>query len=188
MRKISVVFAMVALAATAAEGKGREGQQAITVYIDKRPDMPASTLPVAEAIASGIFAKVGIHVAWKAGRPRTEMASPTIILDITADGPASSHPGALAYAHEFEGVHIVVFYDRLQSMATRELRPTLLGHVLAHEITHILEGVDHHSPEGIMKAHWTSEDIAKMAYRPLPFNPLDVELIHLGFARRSTAR
>lgn len=60
---------------------------------------------------------------------------------------------------------------------------SLLGHVLAHEITHILQGIDRHSQEGVMKAHWTTEDIVQMARQPLPFEQKDVMLIHRGLER-----
>jgi hypothetical protein len=59
---------------------------------------------------------------------------------------------------------------------------TLLAHVLVHEITHILEGIPHHSQDGVMKAHWTPQDIVRMASRPLPFDPQDVALIQYGLA------
>jgi hypothetical protein len=55
-----------------------------------------------------------------------------------------------------------------------------LGRVLAHEITHILQGADHHSLTGVMKAHWTNDDIARMGNKPLAFDPLDIFLIHQG--------
>lgn len=187
MRRISAVFAILALAGMGAVAKSKDDEQSITVYVNGRANMPGDALPVAEHVVGEIFAKIGVNIIWHVGQPKKALPGQTIVLDITADAPATDHPGALAYALEYEGVHIAVFYDRVQSMATRDLVPKLLGHVLAHEITHILEGVNHHSPEGIMKAHWTGEDIAKMAYKPLPFDPADVQLVHLGFGRRSTA-
>jgi hypothetical protein len=61
--------------------------------------------------------------------------------------------------------------------------PVLLGHVLAHEITHILQGVARHSAEGVMKAHWTEDDFAEMSFKPLRFTEEDITLIHYGFER-----
>lgn len=55
---------------------------------------------------------------------------------------------------------------------------------MVHEITHILEGVNDHSPEGIMKARWTDADIKGMIVKPLSFAPRDVRLIHIGLADR----
>jgi hypothetical protein len=52
---------------------------------------------------------------------------------------------------------------------------------MVHEITHIQQGVDRHSNSGVMKARWTDKDYAAMAWKPLPFTPEDILLIHLGF-------
>jgi len=56
--------------------------------------------------------------------------------------------------------------------------------VLVHEITHILQGVDRHSAQGVMKAQWDDNDYSAMAWKPLPFSPIDVELINRGLATR----
>ena len=56
----------------------------------------------------------------------------------------------------------------------------MLAHVLAHEITHILQGIKRHSKTGVMKAKWSYEDIRKMTWKPLPFAEEDIRLIHLG--------
>jgi hypothetical protein len=36
----------------------------------------------------------------------------------------------------------------------------LLGHVMAHEIAHLLLGTNAHSPTGIMRPHWNEQDLA----------------------------
>jgi hypothetical protein len=56
--------------------------------------------------------------------------------------PADLPPSAMAYALPYEGNHIVIFYDRLQLKVKGETQiSTLLGNVLAHEVTHILQGI-----------------------------------------------
>ena len=64
----------------------------------------------------------------------------------------------------------------------------ILAHVMVHEIAHVLEGIDRHSKEGVMKSQWTLDDFKKMAYKPLPFYPEDVLLIRQGVAERLEAR
>jgi hypothetical protein len=59
---------------------------------------------------------------------------------------------------------------------------SLYAHVLVHEITDMLEGVEHHSETGVMKAHWTEHDVADMSIEPLSFEPIDVKLIEYGLA------
>jgi len=71
------------------------------------------------------------------------------------------------------------------SMVPANRMGILLGHVLVHEITHVLQGVSRHSEEGVMKARWNIPDFRAMEAHPLPFDRLDVLLIHAG-VRRST--
>jgi hypothetical protein len=141
---------------------------------------------MAEATAHQMFAKAGVRVDWKIGQPKTQMPCQTLVLDITDNTPVSFFPGALGYAQEFEGVHITVFYDRVSRMVNREILSMLLAHVFVHEITHVLEGVDRHSDEGVMKAHWSARDLESMAHVRLPFASSDLLLIHSGIARRSS--
>jgi hypothetical protein len=83
-------------------------------------------------------------------------------------------------------VHIEVFYDRI-AQADPDLVPSLMAHVIVHEITHILQGIDRHSTGGIMQAVWGSSDYIQMKRGQLRFTPADVEMIQRGFAAR-TAR
>ena len=62
--------------------------------------------------------------------------------------------------------------------------PRLLSYVLAHEIAHILQGVDRHSETGIMKASWDEGDYFDMGRGRLKFTPSDIDLIHLGLDAR----
>jgi hypothetical protein len=63
-----------------------------------------------------------------------------------------------------------------------------LAHVLAHEITHILQGVSRHSESGVMKATWDQRDFEKMAWKPLTFTERDVMLIHFGLEARAARK
>jgi hypothetical protein len=65
-------------------------------------------------------------------------------------------------------------------------RPFVLGHVLVHEITHILQGFSTHSDRGMMKAEWDAKDFDLMGWTPLAFTEEDVRLIHLGLATRAS--
>jgi hypothetical protein len=49
-----------------------------------------------------------------------------------------------------------VFSDRIDAAATRVgVDPgALLGLVMAHEVGHLLLGIDYHSETGVMRAHW----------------------------------
>ena len=83
----------------------------------------------------------------------------------------------------------LLFGNRLPSVmrslgqgVAEEAAAVLLAHVLAHEITHVLQGTVRHSEEGLMKARWTAEDRMSMRVKPLPFTAYDIQLIQSGMA------
>jgi hypothetical protein len=82
---------------------------------------------------------------------RTCAETKGIVVTLSPETPLNHHPGALAYSMPFDVTRIVLLYDRVLSAAGPDLAPALLGHVLAHEIVHILQGVNAHSASGLMK-------------------------------------
>jgi len=98
--------------------------------------------------------------------------------------PTTERPGALAYAFVLEGTHIVVFADRVEALMQADHIPMLLAYVVAHEITHILQGVPRHSTTGIMKAHWNQDDHFAMLKNALNFTAYDEDLLHAGLDAR----
>jgi hypothetical protein len=161
----------------------------LTVYIQAGiGDSSLSPIRMrAQGVVSGMFATAGVHIDWRTGQPKTVGPEPPIVIEITSNTPQSFRRGVLAYAYPFEGVHIRIFYDRLRNPERPRTTAMLLAHVMVHEIAHILEGVDRHSAEGLMKASWTPHDLVQMTYKPLQFDPEDVLLIRKGFARREQA-
>ena len=158
----------------------------IQVYVNGG-NVASAVLLKAEDTASRIFATAGVQIAWRFGAPR-EGQQRAIVVEFSENTETSDHPGAMAYARPYEGVHIVVFYDRMQKVQGR-LAPVLLAHVLVHELTHLLEAFPRHSATGIMKAHWDSNDYRQMLRAPLTFAPEDVEMIQRGIeARRAGAK
>jgi hypothetical protein len=73
----------------------------------------------AQALAGQMFANAGIDLKWKTGRPQPD----AIVVEIAAGAPAGVHPEAQAYARPSEGVHIRVFYDRIETIAALSSRP-----------------------------------------------------------------
>jgi hypothetical protein len=141
------------------------------------------TLSRASSLVSGMYAAIGVDIDWR--WPRN---CPTGAIRVTMQmsTPIGQSPGAMAYAAPYEGTRIVIFYDRVEKKQARPV-PELLAHVLAHEIGHILEGISRHSASGVMKAQWDEDDFSQMAWKPLPFTPEDVILIHQGLRSRAAA-
>jgi hypothetical protein len=133
-------------------------------------------------MASEIFVAAGVEVDWRDAGDCP--SSPNVINVIFSFFvPADYRPGALAYALPFEGTTINIFYNRIAHRAPDWTRQ-LLAYVLVHEITHILQGVSHHSKDGIMKAVWSNDEFKAMRTRSLGFAAEDVTMIDLGLQAR----
>jgi hypothetical protein len=138
----------------------------------------------AQATATQMFAAIGVQTEWHPSERYCKTRWESIIVRLSENTPPTRVPGALAYARPYDGAPIEVFYDRIMAAEPRRV-PTLLAHVLAHEVAHILQGVNRHSEEGIMKARWNEGDHREMSWKPLPFTSEDVELIQRGLDARA---
>ncbi|MBV8847144.1 MAG: hypothetical protein JO307_30410 [Bryobacterales bacterium] len=133
----------------------------------------------AEAIAARIYEGIGVHIDWRRrARDCNASIEKTFHIEFITRLPDRKYPGALASTPlGSTPPRIDVYYDRIEQMTEPRVMPILLGHVLAHEIAHLLEGLNRHSEQGIMKAHWDPADYEEMSVRPLSFAPEDVALI-----------
>ena len=111
-----------------------------------------------------------VHVVAKAGPPASASA-----LGLTAWSGGS---GAA-----------FVFYDRAIAMRTHTiLLSSILGRVMAHEITHLLLPQQDHSDVGLMRALWTPEDLRIASSARLELPPSSVQLMQREALRRVLAR
>jgi len=171
----------IAIGAAVAEGAwaGDAGQselRAVKVCMSQRGN---ASVFQAQAVASQIFGRIGVRIDWQPDQ-RCYASGDRIAITLFNDTPAGEHPGEFAYSMPYEGTRIVVFYDRLQTSLTTARVPSVLGHVLAHEIGHVLQGISRHSASGIMKAKWEARDYVEMRGNTLRFTEDDVSLIRRG--------
>jgi hypothetical protein len=173
---------MAIAAMTSVVGMTAPAERTVTVYAVDNGLNTRGALYQAKHRAAKMFAEVGVRLDWRTGRPSGTRAQrdPVIVVSLAEHAPAGCSPEALASAKVYEGVHITVFWDRVERLSPFAQTAVVLAHVLVHEITHILQGINRHSETGVMKAHWTLEDFRAMASKPLPFTPWDVQLIQLG--------
>jgi hypothetical protein len=173
-----------ASAAVPVSGDNKAVLSTVKVCVEAGPAQPF-IVTQAESRAGQMFSDIGVKIEWRRGR-RDCQARPeeTIYIRLSVDSPATLAPGVLAYAMPYEGTHIEVFFDRILKMVEQRRLTALLAHVLAHEVAHILEGVNRHSDDGLMKSNWSEADYMQMSWKPLPFAPVDVLLIQLGLETR----
>ena len=179
--RITRMALLIWIAAAVARGAGIE--QKLTVYLRLRAPDRYTVTPLAQELAARMFSDIGISLEWKTREPAAGSSQP-IIIELVSATPQNLMPGALAYALPYEGSHITVFLDRIE---TTESPAIVLAHVIVHEITHIVQRVSRHSETGVMKPHWTSHDYSEMRRRPLPFTTEDLCLIYNGLLARRGA-
>lgn len=190
MKTTWMLTAMVVAVACAHAGQpAATMKQTMTAYvIDHRQGSNVSIHP-AETCASQILAAANLEIRWHHGRPASTVdpSSLTFVIDLLNGTPAGLKPGVLAFALPYEGIHITVFYDRVER-TDRQFPELVLGHVLAHEITHLLQGTGHHAETGVMKATYSRSDIMAMHSTPLALTTDGLVMIATGVARRLGTR
>jgi hypothetical protein len=184
---IAVITMLAATVGVAAQASGMDKNKDKNVTVCVENTVGFTVLPLAEQLASQIFSTAGVGIDWRQGLAGCPVEGIRVTLSALSDhAPADLPPNAMAYALPYEGNHIVVFYDRLQRKVKGTQISSLLAHVLAHEVTHILQGIHRHSDRGLMKATWDGSDYQAMMWKPLPFTPGDIELLQSGLAARAT--
>jgi hypothetical protein len=184
MKFFGVVVLLAVRSGAWAADDARTPRRAVTACLN--PGANGSMVYRGQATATQILKNAGIRLDWR-GAERACVQGQGINVTVSLETPPNQHPGALAYALPFEDrTRIVLFYDRVLSAASAAVAPWLLGHVLAHEIVHILQGVDAHSASGMMKPRWDKRDFDAMQRAPLPFTAEDLTLIDRGLEWRAS--
>jgi hypothetical protein len=173
-KRLAAMFVMAGAGLCA--GQDASAQKAtVIVCMDPAPQVLMGVRPT----ASAMFVSIGVRIDWRE-RDYCPVGVGAIQVHLlhNAGGDRTSNRDALAFARPYEGT-IVVFLDRVQALNRNGVR-SAMAHVLVHEITHVLEGIDRNSATGIMKAHWNANDYFEMRRKPLTFAPEDVDLIYAG--------
>ena len=154
----------------------------ISVYNDA--EVPADVLKPAENEASQVFRHAGIEVTWLNCRVPAESEEESQVcreavfpehlhLQIVRRslGLKGETMGISFQADDGSGCYADLFYEPMQQLHQSDGADiaSLLGHVAAHEIGHLLLGTNSHSAEGIMHAHWTAQELANSKVAGLVF-------------------
>ncbi len=172
---------------------GWAGERRVTVCLPHNPEK-FDVFIVAEGLASEIYRNIGIELRWKTQCHAAELDAPasqafpnltTLGMRWVEEAPANTSPLAIAAAFPFQytGARIVLFTDRMRNILRQSdfVGVAVLGHVLAHEIGHVLLGNDEHADEGIMKAYWSASDKTGMRNRPLRFTNNEADMMRQRF-------
>jgi hypothetical protein len=168
MRAVAVRAFIAALLAATAGAHGRaESAPTLTVRLYNTSGVPAEELIAARRAAEAILGDTGVQIAFRLCGRATDpcdipLRSSEVVVRIL-DAPtfnATLHPDAFGVTYIVKetnrGWLATVFADRIATAATRvTVEPgLLLGRVIAHEVGHLLLGIDYHGAAGVMRAEW----------------------------------
>jgi hypothetical protein len=187
-----LLFCMVGVARALDNGFA---QVNVNVYNDA--NLPRETLVRAEDKAGIVLRRAGVHVEWvnlghEGGVPGS--SKPPQDYGCCSPGNFSIRivPHSLTLADRTFGVSFLgadgygrysdIFYataDQLSRSAHVSL-PDVLGHVIAHELGHLLLGTNAHSATGIMRPHWSTPELQSLAMGRLLFTPQQSQTMQAG--------
>jgi hypothetical protein len=166
----------------------------VVIHVTDNANLSPTDLAGAQAHATAAYRAAGFQIVWSSAlwNPEEGQSDP-LSIDVrlvivprdmaekkcreeklgdkvlgTAISGASTARGRIAY----------VFYHRIARLAALQQTPFVLGlgHVMAHEIGHLLIGVSSHAGEGLMRADWIPRE-----RRPQTFTRNQVQQIRRRF-------
>ena len=190
--RTSIWFGILLLNIVASAGAqvGAPASQ-VTVSVHNDAHVPLDTLVSAESTASRVFREAGLNVEWMncigvgnhgSASPCTKAAYPTY-LHIRIVARARNLPGTtfgIAYlSADGSGCYSSAFLEpivHLNAIRGQGVAP-VLGHVMAHEIAHLLLGTNSHAAEGIMRAQWQRDELLSASRGELLFSPRESQVM-----------
>ncbi len=177
------------------EALGSPAPLTVTIHVTNNADLSPTELAGAQAHATAAYRAAGLHIVWSsapwkpgAGQRVDPLSIDVRLVIVPADmaekkcreeNLGDSVLGvAVSGASEARGRVAYVFYDRIERVAMAHQAPIMrgLGHVMAHEVGHVLMGVNSHAGEGLMRANWNPRQS-----RPQTFTRNHVRQIRLRF-------
>ena len=171
-------------------------QVQVNLFNDARVE--AGTLERARQEADRILDSAGVHVEWcdcKPSKSFDEACFPsgpgTLQLRLLSAEAEAKFRGiaygfALPKKSPVFGLFAAVFPSRVFGLSTRNKIDAgmVMGHVIVHEIGHLLLGANEHAVDGIMKAGWEMEDLRRLRCGTLLFLPKQAEIMRRNVDER----
>jgi hypothetical protein len=178
--------------------------RAITLIIFDYAGVPVMILEPAMQESKRILASAGVDLLWVRCPTTPERLtlerscqdlprSSTLLLHILPHAATrlQTKPREFGFAvpGERDGVggYATIFYDCFDQLGMAIGESAAMGHVIAHELGHLLLGEGHHSGAGIMKANWPQKQIELAAQGALAFNRAERRRIQGNIRRRIQA-
>ena len=172
----------------------------MTIVVQDLAGLSPTVIKEAETVVTRLYSQIGVQITW---RDLVGFEEPTAI-DQAADvvhGESIIHVGLLSAGMEHlvrpdrgtlgrtaSGTRLVrVFTNRVEYVARGAQAEVgdVLGHVMAHEIGHVLLGPNAHSAAGLMAP---SLDLPRIALGGLWFDRIQAAIIRASLACDNTSR
>jgi hypothetical protein len=152
---------------------GAQENPRFTVVVYNDAGVPAPILQQAKGVTERIYQDAGIRLAWKDHcAPKSGLTQFFVrIVSRSLNLPGEDF-GIAFVGPDGRGVQADVFYSGIERLAeNNSANPAeIMGHVMAHELGHLLLGMNSHSNIGIMQAHWSGHQFHEMSRGALRFD------------------
>lgn len=205
-------FAGLGHAAAAAPS---ETSPAITIHVRNYAGVAPKTLAEAEEVTTGIFRKAGLETRWadvvltpengqenSAGHPARTLADIQVSIfprEMSDRDGAPNNVMGVAPGNGADRNIVYVFNGNVQTRVwelssahsrgridQQVSKAQVLGHVMAHEVGHLLLNQQVHSAQGIMRGEWGLMEFRSAVLGLLLFTPQQSEFLRADARRRNT--
>jgi hypothetical protein len=169
------------LCAGLADRQIASGQPLIHVLLMDQAEVPPVTRQRAQDVATRVFHLAGLALIWvDAGTCQARCLTVRIVTQPVSAKSRNPHMlGVAPSMPEARGINLWVFYPRIRAYSV-ELgmdASQLLGHVIAHELGHLLLPYGSHSLAGLMRPIWDLPQVRAATAGLLTFTPDETALI-----------
>lgn len=181
--RIPMIVLLCATAAWAGGLASRQRNPQVLVCVYNQAGVSDRMLRDAEANTSRVFRQSSIHLLWancadkdaNLNDYRDSALDLRLYIHVVPRAVTLSQDafGSAFLGSDGTGRYADVFLDsirQLQAEQSAATLPEVLGHVMAHEIGHLLLGLKAHSSTGIMQARWSAAELWSMAMGRLVFD------------------
>jgi hypothetical protein len=181
-------------------------QLCLNVNLHNLANAPEPVVRRAADVTSKVLAAAGVRLEWRYFRESIapDQASPSqgcrvapdlfvwlLPKDMATHVDRSPSTAAVALQPNADPSRngATMFYDRIAESArtSQSSRSAVLGYLMAHEIGHLLLGVNAHQPYGVMRRAWKIGDFRAAERGELLFSEEQASKIRAEVARRVTA-
>ena len=182
---------------------GTEGAFPLTVRVENYAGAPDRLIDSAQTHAAKIFRGFGTEILWvdcgigswgQAENPAclTPNGPTDLTVRLLPESQAKNFPidpGAFGMAQPSTtggfGYMAYIFYHRVAELCGRQYpKAPVLGHMIAHELGHLLLGLSSHSKAGIMSVPWRSKDLQKVGQDGMRFTKQQSDRIRANLLKR----